>query len=162
MIFFLDPKCHQRRYEEFDFSVISHLDDDLIYERIPKYCNENKRKILLQLKRGQCLIGRDKLPLKSKEYFEQQLKGIIDENVYSIPYVDDNSIHPNIETPLLTIINTLKKWCCGNNNQNEGKMKGLVICGYSLDNHLKFLKFSNSLLENDFFISNTEELHEES
>ena len=162
MIFFLDPKCHQRRYEEFDFSVISHLDDDLIYERIPKYCNENKRKILLQLKRGQCLIGRDKLPLKSKEYFEQQLKGIIDENVYSIPYVDDNSIHPNIETPLLTIINTLKKWCCGNNNQNEGKMKGLVICGYSLDNHLKFLKFPNSLLENDFFISNTEELHEES
>ena len=69
----------------------------------------------------------------SKEHFEQQLRGIIDKHVYSIPYVDDNSMHLNIETPLLTIINTLKNWCYGNDNQNEGKMKGLVIYGYSLD-----------------------------
>ena len=160
--FFLDPKCHQRGYEELDFSVISHIDDELISERIPMYCNKNKRNILLHLKRGQSSIGRDKLLLKSREYFEQQLKGIIDEDVYSIPYVDDNSMHPDLEPPFRIIMNTMKTWCYGDNNQNEGKMKGLVICGYSLDSHLKFMNFSSNILKNDCFSSDTEELHEES
>ena len=97
----------------------------------------------------------------SKEHFEQQLRGIIDKHVYSIRYVDDNSMHLSIETPLLTIINTLKNWCYCNDNQNKGKMKGLVIYGYSLDKHLKFLRFE-SILENDLFSVNTEELLEES
>ena len=160
--FFLDPKCHQRGYEELDFSVISHIDDELISKRIPMYCNKNKRNILLHLKRGQSSVGRDKLLLKSREYFEQQLKGIIDEDVYSIPYVDDNSMHPDLEPPFRIIMNTMKTWCYGDNNQNEGKMKGLVICGYSLDSHLKFMNFSSNILKNDCFSSDTEELHEES
>ena len=95
------------------------------------------------------------LPL-SKEYFDQQLKGIIDDNVYSIPYVDDNSINPNVEPPFLTIMNTLKNWCNGD-DPNERKMKGLIICGYSLDRHREFLGLDDSILKRNFFSLNTEE-----
>ena len=65
-----------------------------------------------------------------------------------------------METPFLTIMNTLKNWCYVN-NQNDGEIKGLVICGYSLDSHLEFLKFPSSFLKNDCFSLNTEELHGE-
>ena len=160
-IFFLDSICHQVGYEELEFSVISHVDEKFIDEKIPRYCHKNKKSISLQLKNGRSVIDRDKLLLKSKAYYKEQLKGIIDEEVYSIPYVDDNSMHPNLETPFLTIMNTLKNWCYGS-NPNEGKMKGLVICGYSLDSHLEFLKFPSSFLKNCCFNSNTEELNGES
>ena len=57
-----------------------------------------------------------------------------------MPYVDDQSMHPYLEAPFLTIMKTFKKWCNGN-RQNEGKIKGFVICDYSLDSHLEFLNF---------------------
>ena len=158
--FFLDSKCHQTGYQQLEFSVISHVDDEFINKKIPEHCRK-KRTILLQLKNGTASIDSDMLLFSSKEYFEEQLKGIIDEDVYSIPYVDDNSLNPNLGTPFLTIMNTLKNWCNGN-NQNKRKMKGLMICGYSLDSHREFLNLNDSILRKNCFSLNTEELHKES
>ena len=156
--FFLDRKNHQNGYDQFGFSVISHVDNDFIQKKIPNYVTKNKDYIEVTLKAGQCSISRDKLAEKSKKYFKEQLKGIIDKDVYSIPYVDDKSMHPDLETTYITIMKTLKKWCSGN-KQNEEEMNGIVIYDYNLDNHLKFLKFpissSSSFLQ-------CEKLHKES
>ena len=158
---FLDHKIHQTGYEEFGFSVISHVENEVIQKKIPCFCNKNEENILLQLKTGQLSISKNKLPVKSEKYFEQQLKGIIDKDVYSIPYVDEQSIHPNLEGPFLIIMKTLKKWCYVN-NQNEAEMKGLVICDYSLDSHLEFLNFPNSIFKKVDFGLNSEKFLKES
>ena len=84
-------KSHQNQIidEELGFSVISHIDDELITSKIPKYHRENKNAILLKLKYGNSKVRNDKLLSKSIQYYEQQLKGNM-EAVYSIPYIDVN------------------------------------------------------------------------
>ena len=150
--FFLDRKSHQKGYDKFGFSVISHVDNEFFQKKIPNYVNKNKENIEVTLKNGQCSISRDTIARKSKKYFEEQLEGIIDKDVYSIPYVDEESINPDLETTCLTIMKTFKKWC-SSNNQNKEEMKGLVIYDYSLDNHLEFLKFHRSFSTRRFFSS---------
>ena len=141
--------------------MISHVDNEVIQNKIPICCNEKTENIQLQLKTGQFFICQDKLAAMSQKYFEHQLKGIIDKDVYSIPYVDEQSIHPNLEDPFLNIIKTLKKWCHVN-NQNEAKMKGLVICDYNLDSHLEFLKFPSNIFKKEDFGLNLDKLRKES
>ena len=40
----------------------------------------------------------------------------------------------------------MENWCC--KYHVEGNIKGLVIFGYSLDEHLKFLKYPDNILNN--------------
>ena len=105
-------KSHQNQIldEELGFSVISHIDDELIAGKIPKYHRENKNAILLKLKYGNSKVRNNKLLSKSIQYYEQQLKGNM-EAVYSIPYIDvnDDDADPTLPTDIWTIMKTLKK-----------------------------------------------------
>ena len=151
-------KSHQNQIidEELGFSVISHIDDELITSKIPKYHRENKNAILLKLKYGNSKIRNDKLLSKSIQYYEQQLKGNM-EAVYSIPYIDvnDDDADPTLPTDIWTIMKTLKKWCNNNDSQEDGTIKGLVVYGFSLDRYLEFLKFPENILDNDLYTSDS-------
>ena len=156
-------KDHQIRDEELGFSVISHIDDELITGKIPKYHGENKNKVSLKLKYGKYKAGNDKLLNMSIQYYEEQLKGNM-EAVYSIPYIDvnDDDEDSTLPTDIRTIMKTLKKWCNNSDNQEDGTIKGLVIYGFSLDRYLEFLKFPENVLENDLYTLDPEVYDKES
>ena len=162
-ISFLDEKHHQIHYEELGFSVISHIDGEMITEKIAKYYNENEGTIFLKYKRGKVNVRKDNFLKKSIQYFEEQLQGVIEQDVCSIPYVDvDDQEYDGEQTipdNLCTIMKTMKKWCT-ENNQGEGSMKGLVIYGFSLDDCLNLLKFPEIILENKIVASDSEKLSE--
>ena len=153
-ISFVDVKDHRIRDGELGFSVISHIDDELITGKIPKCHHKNKNKISLKLKYGKYKVRNDKLLNMSIQYYEQQLKGNM-EAVYSIPYIDDNDDDgdPTLPTDIRTIMKTLKKWCNNNDNQDGGTIKGLVVYGFSLDRYLEFLKFPKNVLESEIYTS---------
>ena len=156
----LEEKDHRMHYGEFGFSVISHIDDEWITDKIPKYYDENKNKVSLYLKRGKCRINKDEFLDKSTQYFDQQLKGIIEQDVFSIPYVDDEYDGAQIlSSKFNTIMKTMKQWC-NDSNQEEGEIKGIVIYGFCLDSYLKFLTFPEHIFKRNFDDSGKEELKE--
>ena len=53
---------------------------------------------------------------------------------------------PTLQALFDIILKTLANWC--SKYQKEGNIKGLVIFGYSLDDHLKFLKYPDNILKN--------------
>ena len=53
---------------------------------------------------------------------------------------------PILQAPFDVILKTMENWC--GKQQVEGNIKGLVIFGYSLDDHLKFLKYPDNVLNN--------------
>ena len=73
------------------------------------------------------------------------------ERVFTLPDIDlDNSNkNPLLQSPFDIILKTMKNWC--GKNEEEGGIKGLVIFGYSLDEHLKFLKYREDILKNYLF-----------
>lgn len=156
----IEEKDHQVYYDEIGFSVISHIDDKWITDKIPKYYDDNKNKVSLHFKRGKCRIKRDEFLDKSTQYFEQQLKGIIEQDVFSIPYVDDEYDGAQIlSSKFNTIMKTMKQWC-NDSNQEEGEIKGIVIYGFCLDTYLKFLTFPEHIFKTNFEDSGKEELKE--
>ena len=54
--------------------------------------------------------------------------------------------NPILRAPFDVILKTMENWC--GKYQEEGNIKGLVIFGYSLDDHLKFLKYPDNILKN--------------
>ena len=85
------------------------------------------------------------------EYFEKQIKKAMSERVFTLPDIDlDNSNkNPLLQSPFDIFLKTMKNWC--GKNEEEGGIKGLVIFGYSLDEHLKFLKYREDILKNYLF-----------
>ena len=59
---------------------------------------------------------------------------------------DKSNTNPILQAPFDVILKTMKNWC--GKYQEEGNIKGLVIFGYSLDDHLKFLKYPDNILKN--------------
>lgn len=156
----IEEKDHRMHYGEIGFSVISHIDDEWITGKIPKYYDDNKNKVSLHFKRGKCRIKKDEFLDKSTQYFEQQLKGIIEQDVFSIPYVDDEYDGAQIlSSKFNTIMKTMKQWC-NDSNQEEGEIKGIVIYGFCLDTYLKFLTFPEHIFKTNFEDSGKEELKE--
>ena len=51
-----------------------------------------------------------------------------------------------LQAPFDVMLKTMEEWCY--KYQEEGDIKGLVIFGYSLDDHLKFLKYPVDILKN--------------
>ena len=61
--------------------------------------------------------------------------------------------NPILRAPFDIIMRTMENWC--DKYQEEGSIKGLVIFGYSLDDHLKFLKYPDDILKS--YLYNKEE-----
>ena len=70
------------------------------------------------------------------------------ERAFTLPDADlgKSNRNPILQAPFDIIMKTMKNWC--EKFQEEGDIKGLVIFGYSLDDHLKFLKYSEDILKN--------------
>ena len=69
------------------------------------------------------------------------------ERVFTLPDVDFANFNrkPVLQTPFDIILKTMENWC---DKDQDGAIKGLVIFGYSLDDHLKFLKYPEEILTN--------------
>ena len=70
------------------------------------------------------------------------------QRVFTLP--DDglckSNKNPTLQAPFDIILKTMTDWC--SKYQKEGNIKGLVIFGYNLDDHLKFLKYPEDILKN--------------
>ena len=53
--------------------------------------------------------------------------------------------NPILQAPFDIIMETMENWYA--KYQEEGNIKGLVIFGYSLDDHLKFLKYPEDIIK---------------
>lgn len=81
------------------------------------------------------------------EYFKRHFENIMSEQVFTLPYADlgNSNNKPVLKAPFNIILETMKNWC---EKDQEGGIKGLVIFGYSLDDHLKFLQYREDILKN--------------
>ena len=81
------------------------------------------------------------------EYFEKHFKKVMSERVFTLPDVDFVNFNrkPVLQAPFDIILKTMENWC---DKDQDGDIKGLVIFGYSLDDHLKFLKYPEDILTN--------------
>ena len=81
------------------------------------------------------------------EYFEKQFKKIMLQRVFTLPDsgLGKSNRNPILQAPFDIILNTMESWC--GKSQKEANIKGLVIFGYSLDDHLKFLKYPEDILK---------------
>ena len=70
------------------------------------------------------------------------------QRVFTLPDagLHKSNINPILQAPFDIIMKTMENWC--EKYQEEGSINGLVIFGYSLDDHLKFLKYPDNILEN--------------
>ena len=70
------------------------------------------------------------------------------ERVFVLPYGDlENSNKKTIlQPPFSIILKTMESWC--SKYLEKGNINGLVIFGYSLDDHLKFLNYPENIIEN--------------
>ena len=57
--------------------------------------------------------------------------------------------NPTLQAPFDIIMKTMENWC--NKYQEEGNIKGLVIFGYSLDDHSNFLKYHEDIIKNHLY-----------
>ena len=117
----------------------------------PKLFEENEDKIHILLKNGTRIMDKHQFTEYCKvEYFERQIKKVISERVFTLPYADlGNSNTESVAHPPFDIIlKTMETWCDKN---KDGNIKGLVIFGYSLDDHLKFLKYPEDILKDHLY-----------
>ena len=70
------------------------------------------------------------------------------QRVFTLPDAGLGKYNRNtiLQAPFDVILKTMEEWCY--KYQEEGDIKGLVIFGYSLDDHLKFLKYPEDILKN--------------
>ena len=144
-MFYLDPAYHCIAYDQFDFDVISHIqNEELISDIIPNlyktYTNSFSNNFT-----------------SSVEHFKKQFWERMNIEVFTIPNLDRNfsRAKPVLTTHIYTIMNTMTSWC--NKNQKEGNLKGFVTYAYS---HSKSLRLSESVLQNNLYKTICEDFHE--
>ena len=69
------------------------------------------------------------------------------ERVLVLPYGDleNSNEKPILPAPFSTILKTMESWC--SKYLEKGNINGLVVFGYTLDDHLKFLKYPANIIE---------------
>ena len=122
--------------------------DDLITDIFPKLTERNTGTLRILLKEEKQYLGKHEFAEYCKlHYFEKHFKKIMSESVFTLPYneLDNSNGKPILQALFNTILKTMKNWC---DKDQEEDIKGLVIFGYSLDEHLKFLKYPEDTLKN--------------
>ena len=145
--FFLEQETHRIRSN--GYNVICHITvDDLIPDIFPKLTERNAGTLCILLKEEKQYLGKHEFAEYCKlHYFEKHLKKNMSESVFTLPYndLDNSNGKPILQAPFNTILKTMRNWC---DKDHERDIKGLVIFGYSLDDHLKFLKYPEDTLKN--------------
>ena len=148
LTFFLESEEHRNGYD--GYNVISHIPkEDPIPIIFPKLFQENEGNIRILLKNGRRNLDKQQFDDYCKaEYFEKHIKAIMLQRVFTLPDagLGKSSRNPIIQAPFDVILKTMENWC--NKYQEEGNIKGLVIFGYRLDDHLRFLKYPDNILKN--------------
>ena len=70
------------------------------------------------------------------------------ERVFVLPYgeLENSNKKTILQPPFSIILKTMESWC--SKYLEKGNINGLVIFGYSLDDHLKFLNYPENIIEN--------------
>ena len=114
----------------------------------PKLFQENEDNIRINLNKGNRNLDKHKFGEYCKaEYFEKHIKAIMLQRVFTLPDASLGKSNRNqiLQAPFDVILKTMENWC--EKYQEEGNIKGLVIFGYSLDDHLNFLKYPDNILK---------------
>ena len=141
---YLDTAYHCIAYEEFDFDVISHIqNEELISYIIPNLHEKCKNSFSDDF-------------TSSVEHFKKYFLERMKADVFTIPNLDENISYEKtvLTTHIHTIMSTMKNWC---NKNQKGDFKGFVTYAYS---HSKSLRFSESVLQNNLYKTISKDFHE--
>ena len=144
-MFYLDITYHCIAYDQFQFDVISHIqNEELISDIIPDLYETCKNSFFKDF-------------TSYVEHFKKYIWKRMNAEIFTIPNLDENISHtkPVLTSQIYTIMSTMKSWC--NKNQKEGNLKGFVSYAYS---HSKSLRFSESILQNKLYKTAYEDFHE--
>ena len=158
---FIGTKLHHLIYYGLQYAIISHIPKiGLIGDIIPNKLAQNSEYFSIGSTDNGMAFTCDEFLTYCKKYFDTHFREIMEHDVISLPYVDENIFNTNsfLKSPFDTILITMKNWC--KKNQKDGIMKGLVIYGYSLDRHLEFLRFPRDVLKNKKYYTLFEDLNE--
>ena len=138
----------------FGYHVIRHIPNkDLVFDLMPDIISKNKNMFHVTMRKKDVeKLGVSFTVCGFRTFcgnsFNTCLKEAMKQNVLRLPYLDKNG-KPDFKEPFRTIMTTMKEWC--KVTQQEGDIKGFVIHGYSLDDHLKQFSYQEKILENDFY-----------
>ena len=133
----LGSKEHRNEYD--GYNVITHFpNEDLIASVFPTLFEKNRDKIRILLKNGGKFLDKHQFGEYCKErYFKKHFETIMLQHLFTLP--DAVSGESNRNPILKAPFDIMENWC--EKYQEEGNIKVVVIFGYNLDDHLKFLKF---------------------
>ena len=101
----------------------------------------------------------------TRKYFEKQFKPIMLQRVFTLPdfTLSDTDLgrsnrNPVVRAPFDITLKTMED-CCSKYHE-KGNIKGLVVFGYSLDEHLKFLKYPEDVLESCLYNKTSSDFQE--
>ena len=141
---YLDTAYHCIAYKQFNFDVISHIQNkELIPDIIPNLYEKYKNTVFNDF-------------TSYVEYFRKHFWEKMNTEVFTIPNLDENIAHAKSisTTYIYTIMSTMKSWC---NKNQKGDFKGFITYGYS---YSKSLRFSESVLQNNLYKTTCEDFHE--
>ena len=141
-IFYLDTAYHCIAYDQFQFDIISHIQNcRLISAIIPNLFNENKKNFINEF--------------TSNKDFTNDIKKMINTKDFTFLSIDGYTSHKELilTSHIHSIINTMKDWC--SKNQRHGDSKGFVIYAYS-----QVLKVSEDILKHHLHKVTCEDFHE--
>ena len=141
---YLDTAYHCIAYKQFNFDVISHIQNkELIPDIIPNLYEKYKNTVFNDF-------------TSYVEYFRKHFWGKMNTEVFTMPNLDENISHAKSvsTTHICTIMSTMKSWC---NKNQKGDFKGFITYAYS---YSKSLRFSESVLQNNLYKTTCEDFHE--
>ena len=141
-IFYLDTTCHSIAYDQFQFDIISHIQNcNLISGIIPNLFKKNKQNFVSEF--------------TSKKGFTNGLKEMMNTKDFSFLSIDEYASDKKIilTSHIHSIINTMKDWC--SKNQRNSDIRGFVTYAYS-----QVLKLSEDILKHHLHKVTCVDFHE--
>ena len=153
-LFYLESISHKKELQWFKYDVFSHITDKKFLENLQEIDENTEKKIWMKLEDGgEKLMKKRDFEEYCQTAFREYYEEILSEEVFTVIFPDSISSGTQAisNNPFITTVNTMKNWCF--DKQKKGAGIGLVVYGYDVYGHLKYLKSPEYLSQRKIFDS---------